>query len=305
MLKNNKDWKQQAIALADTGTMSWREIARVLGKSKSTVSDYLRAHYQALDDLCEDEEEVLEIVNDVLVEKAKTLFFKQVKEEDVKRNERILFISDLHAPYNHPDALDFLNDLKQKYKPTRIIGLGDETDYQALSYHDSDPDLMSAGDELKAAIRVIADLQKIFPEVDLVDSNHGSMVWRKAKTHGIPRHVIKSYKEVLATPNWNWYNDLILDLPDGQKVYVHHGKTKDALKLSRSMGMSTVTGHFHEDFHIRYWANPLGLYFAMQCGCLIDDDSYAFAYNNVNLHKPIIGTGLIIEGKPVLEAMKL
>ena len=44
MLKNNKDWKQQAIALADTGTMSWREIARVLGKSKSTVSDWLRVH---------------------------------------------------------------------------------------------------------------------------------------------------------------------------------------------------------------------------------------------------------------------
>ena len=44
MLKNNKDWKQQAIALADTGTMSWREIARTLGKSKSTVSDYLRVH---------------------------------------------------------------------------------------------------------------------------------------------------------------------------------------------------------------------------------------------------------------------
>lgn len=43
-----------------------------------------------------------------------------------KLNERILFISDLHAPYNHPDALDFLSDLNTKYKPTRVISLGDE-----------------------------------------------------------------------------------------------------------------------------------------------------------------------------------
>jgi len=35
-------WKSEAISLALTTDLSWRAIARDLGKSKSTVSDLLR-----------------------------------------------------------------------------------------------------------------------------------------------------------------------------------------------------------------------------------------------------------------------
>lgn len=223
-----------------------------------------------------------------------------------KDNSRVLFISDLHAPYNHPKALNFLQDLKDKYAPTRIISLGDECDKHSLSYHDSDPDLMSAGDELKAAQKTIQALHEIFPEMDVIESNHGSLVWRKAKTHGIPRHYIRPYNEVLGVGDgWKWVYDLTLDLPNGQKCYVCHGKTTDVTKLSQQMGMCAVQGHYHEKFKIEYWANPTGLYWGMQSGCLVDDESYAFAYNNTNIKRPIIGTSLIIDSKPVLEAVEL
>jgi len=69
--------------------------------------------------------------------------------------------------------------------------------------------------------------------------------------------------------------------------------------------MCSVAGHYHNTFKIEYWANPLGLYWGMQTGCLIDDRSFAFNYNNVNLHRPLIGTGLIINGLPILEPMVL
>jgi hypothetical protein len=92
------------------------------------------------------------------------------------------------------------------------------------------------------------------------------------------------------------------DKPD---VYVHHGKSSNGIRLSQTMGMSSVQGHFHEAMNIQYWANPNGLYFSMQCGCLIHDESYAFAYNNVNLKRPLVGTGLILEGIPTLEVMSL
>ena len=36
------DWKINAAALDKAGVMSWREIARVLGVAKSSVSDFLR-----------------------------------------------------------------------------------------------------------------------------------------------------------------------------------------------------------------------------------------------------------------------
>lgn len=43
-MQEYKEWQSQAIALANTGTMSWRDIASMLGKSKSTVSDFLRKY---------------------------------------------------------------------------------------------------------------------------------------------------------------------------------------------------------------------------------------------------------------------
>lgn len=221
-------------------------------------------------------------------------------------NSRILLISDMHIPYHHEDTFKFLQYLKDKYKPTRIICLGDELDKHALSYHDSDPDLMSAGDELKKSQQYIKEVKEMFPKMDLLDSNHGSMVWRKAKTFGIPKAYIKSYQEVLGVDdNWKWHFDLTITLPNGQKVYFHHGKTSDVVKLSQQMGMSAVQAHYHESYGVHYWGNSTGLYWGLQVGCLIDDDSLAFAYNNVNIKRPIVGTGLIIDSLPVLEPMIL
>jgi predicted phosphodiesterase len=294
-MSNTKEWQQLSITLKNNHpAMTTTKIAEMVGVSRETCRDFFKRYYSAL---------AVDKVDEMYPQAA--VLSREI-EPDEYDNSRILFISDMHIPYHHPNLLNFLQMLKDRYNPTRVICLGDETDKHALSFHDSDPDLMSAGDELRAALPVIAKIHEMFPVMDLVDSNHGSMVWRKAKHHGIPRHYIRSYNEVLGVGDgWKWHNDLVIDLPDGQKVYVHHGKTKDALKVSQSMGMSFVCGHFHEDFSIKYWANPNGLYFAMNSGCLIDDESYAFAYNNVNLHRPIIGTSLIIDGVPVLEAMPL
>lgn len=221
-------------------------------------------------------------------------------------NSRILVISDMHIPYHHPDALEFLQHLKDKHKPTRVICMGDELDKHALSYHDSDPDLSSAGDELRKSIPITKELEAMFPVMDILDSNHGSLVWRKAKTHGIPRHYIKSYNDVLGVSrDWVWHNDLTVKLPNGSNCYFHHGKTNDVIKLSQQMGMNCVQGHYHESFKVDYWGNPTGLFWGMQTACLINDKSYAFSYNNVNIKRPIIGTGLIIDSLPVLEPMLL
>lgn len=221
-------------------------------------------------------------------------------------NSRVLLISDMHIPYHHPDTLPFLKHLKSKYNPTRIICLGDELDKHSLSFHDSDPDLPSAGDELRAALPVVKELYKMFPKMDLLESNHGSLVYRKANHHGIPRHYIKSYNEVLGVDDgWQWWHDMTITLPNGNKCYLHHGKATNITKTSQTMGMCSVAGHYHETFKVEYWANPNSLYWGLQVGCLIDNSAYAFNYNNCNLKRPIIGTGLIIDSMPVLEPMVL
>lgn len=282
-------WQEQARSLDASGT-SWRRIAEKLSVPKSTVSDFLRNIKPKITS------------SGIIVPSKDLARFDDVDED----NSRVLFISDMHVPYHHPGLIPFLAGLKLRYEPTRVICVGDELDKHAMSFHDSDPDLDSAGVELEKSRKVIAELEALFPRMDIIDSNHGSMLHRKAKHHGIPRQYLKSYNDVLGVgEGWKWHYDLTIMLPDGKPVYVHHGKAADGLKLSQTMGMSCVQGHYHEKFNVQYWGNSLGLYFSMQVGCLIDDDSFAFNYNNVNLKRPVIGTGLIIDGYPVLEPMPL
>jgi hypothetical protein len=216
-------------------------------------------------------------------------------------NSRVLVIGDLHIPYHHPDTMAFLSAIKKKFKPDRVIQIGDEVDYHAISFHGADPNLMSPSDELESAIKKLQPLYKMFPQVDLIESNHGSLVYRKAKFHGLPSHVFKSYRQILQAPRgWKWHFDLTIRLSNGTDCYLHHGKTADPLKLSQSMGMSAVQGHFHEKYSISYWGNSLGLYFQAFTGCLVNDDSLAMSYNNTNLKRPLIGSLIILDGWPRL-----
>ena len=160
----NQEWQHTAATFARQGDLSWREIAQLVDKPKSTVSDFLRKYFEMFAETKADVEEA----------------------EAGHDNTRILFISDMHIPYNHPKLLPFLEGLKTRYEPTRVVCLGDETDKHALSFHDSDPDLPSAGDELRRALPIIAEVHKLFPVMDVIDSNHGSMIYRKAKHHGLP-----------------------------------------------------------------------------------------------------------------------
>jgi hypothetical protein len=179
-------------------------------------------------------------------------------------------------------------------------------DMHSMSYHEHDPDLLSAGHELEEARALLQQLYSMFPRMDILESNHGSLTWRKAKTHGIPRAFIRDYNDVLQVgPGWKWHYDLTVVLPDGESVYYHHGKSVSVLRLSQQMGMSAVQGHYHELFSINYWGNPNGLMWGLQSGCLIDYRSYAFAYAKVNIKRPVLGCSLIINSQPLLVPMVL
>ena len=224
----------------------------------------------------------------------------------MSRNERVLVIPDMHMPYCHPDTWKFLSGVNDKYTPDRVICLGDEVDHHALSYHESNPSLDSAGPELEKAIRFLQPLYELFPKVDVLESNHGSLVYRKAQTAGIPKHLIVPYRQQIQAPEgWHWHFDLTITLSNNQRVYFHHGKTKSRDKLSQRQSMNSVQGHFHSEFHIVYWANPTALFWDMHLGCLADQNSMAQAYGRNNLERGIVGCGVILNGHPHLIPMVL
>lgn len=235
-------------------------------------------------------------------------------------SSRILVISDLHCPYQHRDALAFLQALKAKYNPDRIVCLGDELDYHAMSFHDADPDLDSAGRELQRGREVLWELEKMFPAMDLVDSNHGSMAYRKAKANGMPRHLILNYRDAvfgekradgaIVRPGgrgdgWTWQPTLDVTLPNGQNLHVVHGASKSTIANVKQFGCCFMQGHHHGTFEVVYNGTPRALNWGASFGCLIDDESYAFAYNKTTAARPVIGCGIVLDGHPKLLPMVL
>lgn len=224
-------------------------------------------------------------------------------------NNSVLVFGDTHAPYVHQDALAFLEALNNKYNFTRVIHLGDETDGHALSFHDSDPNLDSAGSELTKARKWLSKLERLFPNMELCHSNHGSLAYRKAKKAGIPLEMIKPYRAILF-PNgqgkgWSWLEDIKIELPNGQFVVCRHETAGTPISNAAHEGCNYAQGHRHSNFAIDYRANSFRLYWSVTAGCLVDRKSLAFEYGKNLQNKPILGACVIINSLPVLVPMPL
>jgi len=219
--------------------------------------------------------------------------------------QTLLVIGDLHAPAFHKDTVEFLKAIKKKFKPTRVVLTGDEVNLAAMAYHEHDPDMAGPSQELKDAIAALKPIYHMFPKADILESNHGSLIYRKAFTAGIPKAALKSYRDILQAPKgWQWHFDLIVETPLSD-IYFHHGKTSTIEKLSKNMSMSAIQGHYHSKFYISYWANPNGLFFDANAGTFADHHSLAMAYAKNSIPKGIHGVLIIVDGIPQLIPMVL
>ena len=221
-------------------------------------------------------------------------------------NKSVLIISDTHFPYAHPDTIPFLAVIKKQMKPDLTISIGDEVDGHAISFHDTlvDTEIFNASKELERAIEDIQDVSKIFPTMDVLESNHGSLIYRRLRSEGIPLEYLKPLQELYGV-KWLWHEELILKTKRGP-VYLCHGKTGAIGKLCKEVGMSSIQGHFHGKFAVNYFHTPTTDRFDMFVGCLIDYKSRAFDYGKNHLPKPILGCGFIDkDGVPSLIKMKL
>lgn len=157
-----------------------------------------------------------------------------------------------------------------------------------------------ASQEYWEARDCMQELAKIFPKLTILESNHGSLPFRKAHAHGLADEMFKGYNDLWGVPKtWKWVFDHTIKLTNGQHCYLHHGKTSNVLKLSQSLGMSAIQGHYHSLFGVQYWRSPLATHFAAQTGCLIDLKSDAFSYGRAGMKRPILGS-LIIKGSQAI-----
>tara|TARA_R110000772_G_scaffold268069_1_gene394043 strand:- start:590 stop:1357 length:768 start_codon:yes stop_codon:yes gene_type:complete len=207
------------------------------------------------------------------------------------KESRVLVIGDTHFPFDIPQYLDFLKDTYDKYNCNRVVHIGDCVDFHALSYHESDPNGMSAGDELSLAKKHLQRYYKVFPDMDVMFGNHSRLVSRKAMTSGIPREWIKSYAEVFEVPNWKYHTELVID----NVLYTHGDKSGKARVAAKRDMISTVTGHYHTDQYVEWFYGKNSAVFSMAVASGINDKSYGMSYA-AGGKKSAIGCGVVLDG---------
>lgn len=228
------------------------------------------------------------------------------------RYSTILIISDTHFPYHHRDTIPFLKKLKRDIdfdvSKDLCVHIGDEISASAWSYHEKDQSLVNADKELELATECMKELYKLFPYCTVIESNHGSLAKRKAKSGGIPTYWLKSYKDALQAPDgWQWVPSFRADLPSGQPVNFFHGLRSNAFAEALTLGESLVQGHHHTQLNVRkeYVHALKKTIFALQVGCLVDDKSPEFDYNKNIAKRPALGCGVILNGNPIPILMPL
>jgi hypothetical protein len=216
------------------------------------------------------------------------------------RGKRVLIISDLHLPWSVKYWFEFLTSIYLLMMYDIIISIGDEVDNAAYSFHEKEPGMPGASKELEMACDSMKLLSTLFPKMYILDSNHGSLFYRRAKFAGLPYNLIKPLPEIYGTPLYEWHNEIILDTNNGP-VYLCHGKKSGYGALAREMGASCIQGHFHTKAEITYHKTALGTRFNMFVGCLADSEKLAFQYAKNNVPTFINSVGEIDEnGKPNL-----
>lgn len=210
-----------------------------------------------------------------------------------KQNENnVLFIGDIHEPFCKKGYLEFCKKQYDRFNCTKVIFAGDIVDFHAQSFHDSDPDGLSAAEELDLAIKKLQAWYSVFPEATVLLGNHDRIVARKLFKVGVSQRWMKPLGDVLEVPNWKFVEEYTHN-----NILYLHGEGGTAKTKAKQELTSVCQGHLHSEAYIEFLNG--GKNFALQVGCGIDFDQYAFAYAKRD-KKPVISCAVILDQSPLL-----
>ena len=220
---------------------------------------------------------------------------KKMRESETRN---VLVIGDLHEPFCLDSYLEFCIDQYYHYNCTEVVFIGDIIDNHYSSYHESSADGMGGLAELELAIKRISRWRNAFPMATVIIGNHDRIIMRKAQTSSIPSKWIKSYKEVLEVPDWNFVERYELD-----GVQYIHGEGGTARTKCRADMMNTVQGHLHTQCYTEHYVGKRFRVYGTQVGCGINHKSYAMAYAKYG-KRPAVGCAVILNnGKTPLNIL--
>ena len=202
----------------------------------------------------------------------------------------VLVIGDLHEPFCLDSYLDWCLEQYEFYGCNQVVFIGDIIDNHYSSYHETSADGMGGADELELAVKRIARWYNAFKKkgTKVIIGNHDRIIMRKAQTSAIPSKWIRSYKEVLEVPNWDF-----VERYEQDGVQYIHGEGGTARTKCRADMMNTVQGHLHTQCYTEHYVGKNFRVFGTQVGCGINHKSYAMAYAKYG-KRPAVGCAVIL-----------
>lgn len=218
-----------------------------------------------------------------------------IKSLNKEEKYNVLVIGDIHEPFCRKEYLSFCKEQYDKFNCNKVVFIGDIIDNCYSSFHNSDPDGYAAGEELDRAIDAIARWYTVFPEATVILGNHDRLAYRKAFSGGISARWLRSYGDILNTPNWSFVEREIIN----DVLYIH-GEAGTARTKCKDIHQSVVQGHLHSQAYCEFINNK---HFAVQVGCGIDDSLYAFNYSKAG-KESIMSCAVVLQGEqPILLKM--
>jgi predicted phosphodiesterase len=220
------------------------------------------------------------------------------------KNDVILLIPDTHAPFMHPQAVDFLREIKKEYKPNRIFQMGDLIDQFAFSKFARDPDTANCDQELERALDQLGDLYDLFPKVEMCIGNHDNRIMKRAAEAGISKKFIKELKDIYQLPK-DWIVAENFRIPE-MDLMIMHGEGFSGrgamVQLLQTFRRNAAIGHLHGQAGT-FWLSNGSPSWVLATGCLVDPRAYAFKYSQFHKDQPILGCGVIVGGTPLFHPM--
>jgi hypothetical protein len=217
----------------------------------------------------------------------------------VDESKPVLIISDTQMPYEALKALQFCEYVKNHYgvPDENVMHVGDEADnFHGGSYPKGGDYPHTPNQEINITREKFKEWASIFPKMKICISNHGMRWVRKASAAEMPSQVLAHYQQLMQTPpGWIWRREWIVNFKHPFKT--SHGMElsgKTPYRLAAELGViSHAFGHLASSAGICQVVTREKKIWAMNTGCLIDTDAYAFKYGEDCRFKPTLGIGLV------------
>lgn len=190
---------------------------------------------------------------------------------------KVLFVSDIHAPYHDEQAINALCAFAKWWKPNVVVFIGDVVDFYAISRFDKDPDRKHELQlEIDKAVAVLERICKVCPTAvkHFVRGNHEDRlrkyIWNRAEElHGLRSLDVRSLLQldklgITYHENGRMrYHGMVIKHGDIVRKFAGYTSRGEFIET----GISGVSGHTHR-MAVYFIRNDAGTHLWMEIGCL-------------------------------------